>query len=133
MSENKKIKQGCFVLIALAVVLIAFAVITDSGNDTDTPKTNAAEPALAYLSTTVIPAVAWHYVDGNNCYIGFRQWKPSDIKLICNAAALKGNEATGFGFHVWACDAEKYRSYSPQIMAESGYGYEVTYRHGQMD
>ena len=65
------------------------------------PRTSsAAVEALAYLSR--LDAVAWHEVEGNSVFIGFDSPPPEEWRLICHAAALWGDKATGRTFHAVA-------------------------------
>ena len=60
---------------------------------------NALAKRLAYLKD--LPEISWVKFDDNNVYIGFNT-RPSDLRMIVNAAAIHGNRALGFGVHVWA-------------------------------
>ena len=66
----------------------------------------------------------------NNLYIGFNT-RPQDLTLIIRGAALVGNKATGFGFHVWAINANEYnKGWRP----ETGSCYEeTTARYGKIE
>jgi len=101
-------KVGC----ALVIVLVVWLLVKMWGDilsmdlpDTDTKTTATAQEALAYLSTDV-EEVQWLDFDGNDLYIGFRPI-PGDLCTVIGGAAFRGNQATNFGYHVWAVDASK--------------------------
>jgi len=59
---------------------------------------------LKYLND--ITEISWVEFNDNNVYIGFNS-KPSDLRMIINGAALKGNRAIERGVHVWATAADQ--------------------------
>lgn len=93
---------GCLVVLVLAAFFLMGSIGGD-GRSSRSDRTAKAAAALAYLPTEV-PEVKWVEVDGNNAYVGFSP-VPGDIRGVVNGAAFNGNRAIGFGFHVWAVNA----------------------------
>jgi len=59
---------------------------------------------LGYLSD--ITETQWVQIEHNTVYVGMSHLPP-DAELVAKFAALHGNEAIGFGCHVWVTDGPR--------------------------
>lgn len=108
----------CAVLVSLSLSLLAAPGLARDEA--------ALKKSLAYLEK--IDDVAWVEFDSNNVYVGFRS-KPGDLAIIVNAAAVGGNNAYGFGVHVWAISSE-HKGWRP---GSGPYLCEATARYGKLN
>lgn len=135
-SQNKSSMPYIITLILAAAVYIGvvhFDDCTGSAEQEVSDKTEAVDNVIRNFITLNAPEIAWYHIDGNNCYVGFKEWNTDNVTLVCDIIASKGNLVTDFGFHVWACSAVVYPQFSESIMTERGYKYATTYRYGEKE
>jgi len=131
-----RLLNACLSLVGAAAILIVILVgviivvprACPGGDGWRARQAAAAEQELAYLRTE-IPEVKWVRFDGNECIVAFDPI-PNDLHLIVTTAALNGNRAIGFGYHVWAVSARLAdREWEP---GEPGLVAAATARHGKI-
>ena len=89
-------KRLLFVIVMCTIIFNFSNVFADDSEN--------LKKRLEYLND--IPEISWYEVERNNVYIGFNNI-PIDFRVIVNAAAVHGNNAYGFGVHVWAVIASQ--------------------------
>jgi hypothetical protein len=134
-----KQKKGCSIgcltstILVSLVIFVIFLQLGKSNQSSVPHRTSESKRAnliseMYYLNK--IEEIEWVEIVSNTIYIGFKS-VPSDLKLICNAAALKGNRTINFGVHVWAIDSNKFqKGWRP---GDGTYYYEVTARNGELE
>ena len=134
--KNSTLAPVLLILVILFVGLPFLGYIKRSaersgGGQMEPPSTSVTRSEvlrkeLSYLSD--IPEVAWIEIEENSVYVGFNSL-PKDWEMIIKGAALRGNNATNFGCHVWAVDANK-KGWRP---GDSPFYGEFTARHGKLE
>lgn len=104
----------------------------DSVKTDEVPKEESSEQValreeVAYLAE--LPNVEWHEVDGNNVYIGLKEFTEED-KLLVGLAALRGNRKINRGVHAWGIVGGK-RGWRPGDAPKAAI--ERTARYGKME
>jgi hypothetical protein len=108
--------------IAGGVAFVLAAAAISAGCGGSSAESDKLASSLAYLND--VEEIAWMDIEGNNVYLGFTK-TPSDLRPFVHAVALAGNQATGFGVHVWAVVGEKgWRPGQPGLLCESTARYE---------
>lgn len=123
-----RLALGCLLVSGLgaALALLLLALYSTGGNSEAGREAKIRE-ALSYVES--VREVAWLEVNNNNVYLGFEP-APSDLSIVVGGAALKANDAIGFGAHVWAVDASVAdRSWRP---GDRGFICNATARFGQV-